>query len=41
MIKEGWELLAKKINPNYFEDFIKFHNEEAKKYEEDSDTNNN
>lgn len=41
MIKECRELLAKETNPNYVEDFIKFLNEEAKKYEEDSETNNN
>ncbi len=41
MIKEGRELLTKETNLNYVEDFIKFHNEEAKKYEEDLDTNNN
>lgn len=41
MIKEGRELWAKETNPNYVEDFIKFLNGEAKKYEENSEANNN
>lgn len=41
MIKEGRELLTKETNLNYVEDFIKFLNGEEKKYEEDSETNNN
>lgn len=41
MIKEGRKLWAKETNPNYVEDFIKFLNGEAKKYEENSEANNN
>lgn len=36
MIKEGKELLAKETNPNYVEDFIKFLNEEAEKYKDNT-----